>query len=46
MADESSVRVTVSAALAAGVAGWDDYGNTRLLPGFLFIGCGQNLFFS
>ena len=46
MADESSVRVTVSAALAAGVAGWDDSRNTRLLPGSLFIGCSQDLFFS
>ena len=33
MADESNVRVTISVALAAGVAGWDDSGNVRLLPG-------------
>ena len=35
-----------AAALAAGVAGWDDSGNARLPPGSLFIGCGQDLFFS
>ena len=46
VADESNARVTISSALAAGVAGWDDSGNARLPPGSLFIGCGQDLFFS
>jgi len=46
VADESNARVTISAALAAGVAGWDDSGNARLPPDSLFIGCGQDLFFS
>ena len=46
VADKSNARVTISAALAAGVAGWDDSGNARLTPGSLFIGCGQDLFFS
>ena len=44
--DESNARVTISAAFAAGVAGWDVSGNARLPPGSLFIGCGQDLFFS
>ena len=44
MTDESNARVTISAALAAGVAG--DSGNARLPPDSLFIGCGQELFFS
>ena len=38
--------MTIAAALAAGVAGWDNSGNARLPPGSLFIGCGQDLFFS
>ena len=46
VADKFNARVTISAALAAGVAGWDDSGNARLTPGSLFIGCGQDLFFS
>ena len=46
VADKSNARVTISAAFAAGVAGWDDTGNARLPPGSLFIGCGQDLFFS
>ena len=46
MADESNARVTISTALATGVAGWDDSGNARLPPGPLFIGSGQDLFFS
>ena len=45
VADESNARVTISAALAAGVAGWDDSRNARFPPGSLFIGCGQDLFF-
>lgn len=46
VADKSNARVTISAALAEGVAGWDDSGNARLPPGSLLIGCGQDLFFS
>ena len=46
VADESNARVTISTALPAGVAGWDDSRNTRLPPGSLFIGCGQDHFFS
>ena len=46
VADESNARVTISAALAAGVAGWDDSGNARFPPGSLFIVCDQDLFFS
>ena len=46
MADKFNARVTFSAALAAGVAGWNDSGNGRLPPGSLFIGCGQDVFFS
>ena len=46
MAVKSNARMTIYAALAAGVAGWDDSGNVRLPPGSLFIGCGQDLFFS
>ena len=38
VADESNVRVTISAALAVGVVGWDDSGNARLPPGSVFIG--------
>ena len=45
VADESNARVTISAALAASVAGWDESGNARLPPSSLFIGCGQDLFF-
>ena len=44
VAVKSNARVTISAALAAGVAGWDDSRNARLPPGSLFIGCGQDLF--
>ena len=44
--EKSNARVTISAALAAGVACWDDSGNAHLPPGSLFIGCGQDLFFS
>ena len=43
---EFNARVTIYAALAAGVAGLDDSRNARLPPGSLFIGCGQDLFFS
>ena len=46
VADESNARVTISAALAASVAGWDVSGNARLPPGSLFIVCGQDIFFS
>ena len=45
-AAKSNAGVTISTALAAGVAGWDDSGNARLPPGSLFIGFGQDLFFS
>ena len=38
--------VANAATLAAGVAGWDNSGNAHLPPGSLFIGCGQDLFFS
>ena len=46
VADKSNARVTISAALAAGAAGLDDSRNARLPPGSLFIGGGQDLFFS
>ena len=46
MADESNARVTISVALAASVAGRDESGNACLPPSSLFIGCGQDLFFS
>ena len=46
VADKSNARVTIAVALTAIVADWDDSGNARLPPGFLFIGCGQDLFFS
>ena len=37
MADESNARVTISAALAASVAGWNESGNARLPRSSLFL---------